>query len=170
MKLIWKRFYMTQFSLEASPQCNVTACCCTVWPSSKWSASPPVGKLENTTMVWAKVFQGEGSSVGRNFLFDSDQQSMMPSRAGTYFIFINLNLTCTHRCSAGLLTVHVGNKITCNVHLPELADTTPVSKKCWTVSRIGSEKLVSVMTVPKEGLNDWKLELTGSGFGMFLVD
>lgn len=131
--------------------------------------SPPVGKLETTTMHWEAVPQGESSSVGRNFVFDKEQQSLRPLTAGTYFIYINLNLTCTHKCNAGLLTVYVGNKITCNVQLPELADSTPVYGQCWTVSRIENEKLISKMNVPKE-LNNWKLELTGSGFGMFLVD
>ncbi|XP_026214704.1 uncharacterized protein LOC113161376 [Anabas testudineus] len=127
-------------------------------------------KLENSTMHWAEFHQGEGRSVGKNFLFDRVQQSLTPSNVGTYFMYINLNLTCTYKCSAGLLTVRVNDKLTCDVQLPEMASTTPVSRKCWTVSRIANENLITKMIVPKEGLKYWKLELNSSGFGMFLVD
>ncbi len=121
-----------------------------------------------STMQWAPVSYGAGNSVGSNFMFDPDQNSLQPLRVGTYFIYIDLNLTCTYNCSPGILTVRLDNKLTCEVDLP--ADSTPVSKKCWTVSQIDGQKLLAQMIVPKEGLREWKLELTGSGFGMFLVD
>uniref|UniRef100_A0A8P4KN16 Uncharacterized protein n=1 Tax=Dicentrarchus labrax TaxID=13489 RepID=A0A8P4KN16_DICLA len=102
-----------------------------------------------------------------NFIFDPEQSSLKPKRVGTYFIYIDFNLTCTHICPAGLLTVSVGDKLTCEVQLPAVANSTPVSKKCWTVSQISdSVRLVTQMTVPNNGLGAWKLELSGSGFGM----
>lgn len=127
-------------------------------------------ELKTSTMQWAPVAYGDVTSVGSNFLFDTQQNFLKPERVGTYFMFIDLNLTCTFNCTAGHLSVHVGNKLTCEVELPAVADKTPVSRKCWAVSHIDGEKLFAQMTVPKEGLQDWKLELSSSRFGMFLVD
>lgn len=119
-------------------------------------------------MQWAPVPYGAGNSVGSNFEFDEDQHSLKLLREGTYFMYIDLNLTCTYNCAPGLLSVRVDNKLTCEVELP--ADSTHVSKKCWTVSQIDEQKLLTQMTVPKKGLQNWKLELSGSGLGIFLVD
>ncbi|XP_036950224.1 uncharacterized protein LOC119017562 [Acanthopagrus latus] len=127
------------------------------------------GKVTNFTMPWARVDYGAGDSVGSNFVFDSDQHSLKPRKAGSYFIYIDLNLTCTFRCKAGLLRVMVGDKLTCEVELPEKADEIPVSKKCWTVSLVQDQGLVTKMTVP-EGLQNWRLEMNSSGLGMFHVD
>ncbi|XP_029293796.1 uncharacterized protein LOC115012353 [Cottoperca gobio] len=126
--------------------------------------------LQTSTMQWTPVSYGAGKSLGSNFLFDAVQQTLKAKRVGTYFIYIDLNLTCTYNCNAGLLSVHVGDKLNCEVELPAMADTTPVSKKCWTVSRMEGQTLATQMTVPKDGLKNWKLELIGSRFGMFLVD
>ncbi|XP_071361465.1 uncharacterized protein [Trachinotus anak] len=125
-------------------------------------------RLENSNMQWAPVLYGTGKSVGSNFLFDSEQHSLKPERAGTYFMYIELNLTCTFTCNAGLLSVHVGDKLTCEVELPAVPHS-PVSKKCWTVTQMDGQKLFTQMTVSK-GLENWKLEMGSSGFGMFLVD
>lgn len=120
-------------------------------------------------MSWADVPYGAGTSVGSNFLFNKVQHSLRPKREGMYFMYLNLNLSCTHTCNAGLLAVHLGDKLTCGVHLP--ANSTHVSRKCWTVSWMDGElELLAQMVVPKEGLTDWKLESTGSSVGMFLVD
>ncbi|XP_044046890.1 uncharacterized protein LOC122873789 [Siniperca chuatsi] len=127
-------------------------------------------ELKTSTMHWAPVHYANGMSVGSNFLFDSEQNSLKPKRVGTYFIYINLNLTCTYNCSAGLLSVSVDDKLTCEVELPDVVDSTPVSRKCWTVSWINGERLLTQMTVPEAGLQNWKLELSSSRFGMFLVD
>lgn len=132
--------------------------------------SPPIGKLQNSTMELSQIEYGAGLSVGSNFQFEEGTHSLKAKQVGYYFIYINLNLTCTYQCSAGLLSVRLGDKLTCEVELPALADTTPVSRKCWTVSRLDGQKLFTQMTVPKEGLQNWRLELNTSGLGMFLVD
>ncbi|XP_034752483.1 uncharacterized protein LOC117959437 [Etheostoma cragini] len=126
-------------------------------------------KLENSTMHWAAVNYGTGRSVGSNFLFNEKQHWLKAEKDGTYFIYIELNLSCTYDCNAGILRVKVGDKLTCEVELPAVADSTPVSKKCWTVSQLNGQKLLTEMIVPT-GLQNWKLELSGSKFGMFLVD
>ncbi|KAL6110356.1 uncharacterized protein ACO6RY_19453 [Pungitius sinensis] len=129
-------------------------------------------ELKSSNMQWAPVNYSDQTSVGSIFLFDEKNHSLKATHAGTYFIYINLNLTCTHQCTAGLLSLRVGDKLTCEVQLPQPVDTfTPVTRKCWTVSQLSNESvLVTQMTVPKEGLKNWKLELSGSGFGMFQVD
>nr|XP_057940188.1 uncharacterized protein LOC131136882 [Doryrhamphus excisus] len=130
-------------------------------------------KLVNSTMQWAPVHYGTGMSVGSNFHFDSSQHSLRPQREGTYFLYLDLNLTCTcafgRHCSAGRLSVQVGDKLSCQVELPE--GSMPESKRCWTVSWMDSDtRLLTHMSVPKNGLQNWKLELSGSNLGMFLVD
>lgn len=124
-------------------------------------------KLENSTMQWANISHGAGTSLGSNFVFDSVQHSLKPVQDGTYFMYVELNLTCTSICNAGVLTVKVGDELTCKVELP--AGILPVSRKCWTVTRLRNQRLLTQMTVQK-GLEDWKLELGGSGFGIFLID
>ncbi|XP_035516487.1 uncharacterized protein LOC118327292 [Morone saxatilis] len=132
---------------------------------------PNSSRLQTSTMQWDPVTYGQGSSVGSNFIFDKAQSSLQPKQLGYYFIYIDLNLTCTYDCPAGLLTVSVGDKLTCKVQLPAVANSIPVTKKCWTVTQINdSQRLVTQMTVPNNGLKYWKLELSGSAFGMFLVD
>ncbi|XP_054461112.1 uncharacterized protein LOC129096370 [Anoplopoma fimbria] len=126
-------------------------------------------ELKNFTMPLRPVDFADMSSVGSNFLFNAEHYSLQAKRTGTYFMYISLNLTCNYICKAGVLRVHLGDKLTCEVQLPELADSTPVSRKCWTVSQLKGEELAAQMYVPKEGLEDWKLELSGSGLGMFLV-
>ncbi|XP_031145096.1 uncharacterized protein LOC116042829 [Sander lucioperca] len=126
-------------------------------------------ELKNSTMPWAPVHYATRESVGSNFLFDAKQHWLKAEQEGTYFIYIELNLTCIYDCNAGIVSVNVGDKLTCEVELPAVADSKPVSRKCWTVSQLNGQKLFTQMIVPK-GLQDWKLELSSSKFGMFLVD
>lgn len=121
-------------------------------------------------MTWDVVEYGNGTSRGNLFDFNAEQHSLRPKNAGVYFIYLTLNLTCTHRghCSAGRLSVQLGDKLTCEVDLP--AGSAQVSRKCWTVSQVKSQKLLAQMTVPKRGLSNWRLETKGSGLGLFLVD
>lgn len=82
-------------------------------------------------------------------------------------MYVELNFTCTSTCNAGVLTVKVGDELTCKVELP--AGILSVSRKCWTVAQLKNQGLLTQMTVQK-GLEYWKLELQSSGFGIFLID
>ncbi|XP_013883834.1 uncharacterized protein LOC106532342 [Austrofundulus limnaeus] len=126
--------------------------------------------VNNKTMEWAPVTYGEGNSIGSKYIFKSNKNSLNPRQMGTYFIYIEVNLTCTYtsNCSAGVLKLHVGDKLTCNVKLP--AHARSVSEKCFTVTQLDTSELLTQMVVPTHGLQNWKLEMTGSGLGMFLVD
>lgn len=121
-------------------------------------------------MSFNVVEHGNGTSKGSNFDFNPEHYSLKPKQAGTYFIYVKLNLTCTHRgnCSKGRLTVQVGDKLTCEVDLP--SNKTHMTENCWIVSQVNNQKLLTQMTIPENGLNNWKLELKSSGLGMFLVD
>ncbi|XP_023128156.2 uncharacterized protein LOC111569932 [Amphiprion ocellaris] len=125
-------------------------------------------ELRNSTMSWAEFMQGPWKSVGSNIDFDEKQHSLKLKQEGTYLMFIDLKVTCTSKCNAGLLRVRVGDKLTCELELP--ANSTTVSRKCWTVSRLSDEKLFAQMTVSEGELNYWKLESKGSGFGVFLMN
>lgn len=128
------------------------------------------GELKTSTVELAPVFYGSSKSIGSNFDFDKAQYSLKPLKEGTYFMYMTLNLSCTFNCSAGVLSVQVGNKLTCNVELQAGPTATPVSKQCFTVTRLHKEGLVTQMSVPQDGLENWKLESKGSRLGMFLVD
>lgn len=122
-------------------------------------------------MLFTERFRGESRSVGKDFGFNEHQSALTPRREGNYFMYVNVNLTCVHQCAAGLLRLDVGGKMNCELQLPAKADTEPVSKQCWTVQRLGTEGLQTDMTVFSEGqLDNWRLELETSGWGMFLVD
>lgn len=133
--------------------------------------SPPAGALKTGNMALAVVPYGDGTSVGSNYDFNDKQIGLKPKKEGTYFIYTELNFTCTFKCSAGVLSVSVSDKLTCEVELPKiLANGTNVSKRCWTVAQINEELLLTQMRLPETGLKDWSLNLKGSGIGMFLVD
>ncbi|XP_041838178.1 uncharacterized protein LOC121637895 [Melanotaenia boesemani] len=125
-------------------------------------------ELLNATLNWTPVHYGEGTSLGSNYEFNNDQFSLKPRREGSYFMYINLKVTCIAKCKAGVLNLNVANKLTCDVELS--AHKTSVSKKCWTVSPLLGESMVIKMTVPEEGLQNWKLDMPDSSFGIFLVD
>lgn len=127
----------------------------------------PLAELENSTMQWDFISYGKRTSVGSNFVFDSERHSLTPVQDGTYFMYVELNIRCISICNAGVLTVKVGDELTCKVELP--AGILPVSRKCWTVTRLHNQGLVTQMSVQK-GLENWKLELQSSGFGIFLID
>ncbi|XP_029943411.1 uncharacterized protein LOC115385492 [Salarias fasciatus] len=131
------------------------------------------GQLDySSNMLLAAIHSGDGTSVGRNFEFNSKVHSLTPRREGYYFMYVTLNVTCTANCTRGRLSVKVNEKLTCDVDLPS-TDQLPskersVTQRCWTVTRLGVEKLSAHIT--PRGLQNWKLESQGSGLGMFLVD
>uniref|UniRef100_A0A1A8FK27 TNF family profile domain-containing protein n=1 Tax=Nothobranchius korthausae TaxID=1143690 RepID=A0A1A8FK27_9TELE len=124
--------------------------------------------LKNGTMEWADVKYGVGSSIGSKFVFDSHQMSLKPQQSGVYFMYIEVKIMCTSRCNTSVVHLNVSNKLTCDVELPSHKKS--VSKKCWTVSTLENEGLITQMRVPDKGFQDWKLDLKNSGLGLFLID
>lgn len=132
------------------------------------------GHLMTRTMEWSAVSYRDGTSVGSNYVFDPKQHSLRVIQAGNYFMYLELNVTCHHRCEAGHFTVHLSDKLSCKVQLPANIST-PVNTNCWAVSWLSADTyLLSQMDVASvpigQSIKGWKLALRGSGFGMFLVN
>ncbi|XP_014885499.1 uncharacterized protein LOC106945981 [Poecilia latipinna] len=132
--------------------------------------NPTQSKLDNTTMSWKISSYGERKSIGSNFQYDESKRSLTPSKKGTYFMYIQVTVNCTHKCEAGVLKLEVTGKLTCNVELTDDVEKTPVSKKCWTVTELGNDDLITQMTVSKKTKENWSLDQDRSGLGVFLVD
>ncbi|KAM9315325.1 uncharacterized protein KZ484_024989 [Pholidichthys leucotaenia] len=126
-------------------------------------------ELDNYTMHLAPVDYGNGTSVGSTFSFFQKQHSLKPQRQGTFFMYADLHFTCSSVCStSSIVTVSVGdNKLNCEVELP--ANSTSVSKKCWTVAQLEDKRMCTQMTVANAKENKWTLEVKKSGIGMFLI-
>lgn len=130
------------------------------------NASP----LKNGKLSFSPMNYGSGNSLGSLFNYIESQHIVQPTRSGSYFLYLDLNITCLARCKPGHLTVTVSDKLTCRVELQEWAESTPVTRKCWAVSRIeAGERLQALMAVSENGLENWKLE-NSSELGLFLVD
>lgn len=122
----------------------------------------------NSTMRFSLIADGEGTSVGSNFDFDPDQHSLAVKREGNYLMYVDLKVACTSVCRPGLLGVRVGDKLTCDVKLPSNARF--MTWKCSTVTRLQKGRFLTQITVPEEGLPNWKLDVSGSGLGVFFLD
>lgn len=134
----------------------------------------PAGQLKNGSMYWKPIKYRDTSTIGSRYRFDSNHHALTMLEDGTYFLYIELNVTCTSSCSKGSLSVTFedgqGNKpLSCSLHLktPETS-----VKKCWTVipHLPSKSRLMARMHATVSALDGWKLELNHSGFGLFLVD
>ncbi|CAL8330742.1 unnamed protein product [Lota lota] len=127
-------------------------------------------ELKNGTMKWTIIRHGEGTSVGSLFVFHERHHSIKTTQDGHYFIYIDLKLTCSFNCNAGQFTVSIGDRLTCTFELPQWAETTPVYRKCWQVTRMDKdERLITQMSAPKQ-LDKWTIDVAASGLGIYLVD
>lgn len=137
--------------------------------------SPPTGELKDGTMHLSPIHYGPGDTVGSRFGYIGKQQALEVKQDGTYFMYLELNLTCRSVCESRGLTVglHTSeDQLTCHVELPATEVTLPVTKRCWTVKQVHREsgRFVAGMTLSEKGPSNWQLERNGSGVGMFLVD
>lgn len=128
-------------------------------------------ELSDRNMLWDAVSFLDGQSVGSFYKFDSRQQSLQVKQAGTYFMYLELNVTCTYRCDPGRFSVQVLDKLNCEVDLPMHNSSEPFTKQCWTVSMLPADTyLLPQMTVSNGRMPSWKLHSKGTGFGIFLVN
>lgn len=135
-------------------------------------------ELKNHTMPLMPVSFRDLKSVGSNYVFNPVQHSLQVKKTGSYFVYVELNVSCVGGCQSpgeSLLRVQVSDKLRCDVHLhpppsPQPSPQ-PQQRKCWTVmTLIENTSLLSQMSLPHGLLSPWKLELRGSGVGVFLVD
>ncbi|KAK6300953.1 hypothetical protein J4Q44_G00290510 [Coregonus suidteri] len=140
---------------------------------------PTSSVLMNSTISWSQVDYGQGSSLGDLYTYDLTHHTLKTAQDGFYFLYLDLQLTCTAKCGRGILVVQVAShgdeKLTCQVELPEWSESNPVTtvkRKCWMVRWLDSEsRLMGRMVVPEaqDTLKYWKLDLNESGMGVFLV-
>ncbi|XP_056625824.1 uncharacterized protein LOC130438076 [Triplophysa dalaica] len=134
-------------------------------------------KLKNGTMTWEPIEYGDSQSVGALYDYNNQQSVLKVAASGSYFLYVQLNFSCMHKCPEDRFTVkfkdqNANTRLTCSVTLPN--GTQPVSHTCWsvlTLSEKDSRLLAgSEFTEFFETSVNWKLELNDSGFGMFRVD
>lgn len=134
-------------------------------------------ELKNSTMMWEPIAYGESESIGALYDYDERQSVLKVAARGSYFLYVQLNFSCTHVCPPARFTVNfedqnANTRLTCSVSLPD--GMQPVSHTCWSVVTL-SEKDSRLLartefTEFSNPSNVWKLELNDSGFGMFRVD
>ncbi|KAF7689217.1 uncharacterized protein LOC124377838 [Silurus meridionalis] len=134
-------------------------------------------ELKNGSMLWHPIKYGNTTSVGKRYEYISNQGVLKMKQEGTYFLYAQLNLTCTGPCANGSLSIifndeNLTEQLYCSIHL-HLPKTPSghLVEKCWTVMpRVAANtRLMARMharVVPKA----WRLDLNHSGFGIFLVD
>lgn len=132
--------------------------------------------LKNHTMPLHEVSYLAEKSVGSNYEFNSVQHTLKVKQKGSYFVYVELNVTCVGSCNPGHFRVQLSasesnsDTLHCDVHLSAQDTQQPQQKKCWTVTTLKENTtLLSQMSLPQGPLPHWKLVLRGSGFGMFLV-
>ncbi|KAK2909520.1 hypothetical protein Q8A67_005357 [Cirrhinus molitorella] len=133
-------------------------------------------ELKSGVMAWETFAYGKGRSIGSLYSFDKKQNVLDVKESGSYFLYVQLNFSCTGRCPSGQFTVtfynqHNIKELTCSVSLPEWSEETPQSQTCWrVVTFLENQNRLFAKSTINVTLDNWKLELNDSGFGMFLVD
>lgn len=128
-------------------------------------------------MSWSQVEHGLESSVGDLYEYNLHQHTLQTKQGSFYFLYLDLQLICTANCRRGILVVQIAShgdeKLTCQVELPEWSVSNPVTtvtRKCWRVTRLDSQsRLMGRMVVQEAQDTFWKLDVNGSGMGVFLV-
>ncbi|CAB1344248.1 unnamed protein product [Coregonus sp. 'balchen'] len=119
--------------------------------------STETSHVEPSSMPVYKVDYGQGSSLGDLYTYDLTHHTLKTAQDGFYFLYLDLQLTCTAKCGRGILVVQVAShgdeKLTCQVELPEWSESNPVTtvkRKCWMVRWLDSEsRLMGRMVVPE---------------------
>ncbi|XP_042614864.1 uncharacterized protein LOC109088351 [Cyprinus carpio] len=133
-------------------------------------------ELKTGVMAWETFAYGKGQTIGSRYSYEEKQNVLNIKEGGTYFLYVQLNFSCTGRCPSGQFTVSFYNKhnseeLSCTVSLPVWSEEAPHSQTCWRVVTFPENENRLMAKSQTEGtLDNWKLEMNDSGFGMFLVD
>ncbi|ROL54825.1 hypothetical protein DPX16_23277 [Anabarilius grahami] len=132
-------------------------------------------KSENV-MAWESIQYGKGHTVGSLYTYDENQKVLNVKESGSYFLYVQLSLSCKGICQPGQFTVSFYNllnrkELTCTVSLPDGNGNEPVRRTCWRVVTFpeNGNRLMAKSEIQGK-LDNWTLEMNDSGFGMFLVD
>lgn len=127
-------------------------------------------------MAWESIPYGKGHTVGSLYSYDTNQKVLNVKKSGSYFLYVQLSLSCKANCTPGQFTVSFYNllnrkELTCTVSLPDAIGDEPVSRTCWHVVTFpeNGNRLMAKSEF-KHKLDNWTLQMNDSGFGMFLVD
>ncbi|XP_067296739.1 uncharacterized protein [Pseudorasbora parva] len=135
-------------------------------------------ELKNAhVMAWESIPSGTGHTVGSLFDYHDTQRALRVKNSGSYFLYVKLSLSCSGVCQPGEFTVSFKTqennspKLTCTVTMSKGNREEPFSQTCWSVVTFPEKdyRLMAKSTFPGK-LDNWKLEMNESGFGMFLVD
>ncbi|XP_072513259.1 uncharacterized protein [Salminus brasiliensis] len=131
------------------------------------------GVMSKGVMAWEPIPYGEGQTMGSGYSYNPTQRMLTVKHEGSYFLYVQLNLSCIFQCSNEVLTITFEDhnrveQLSCTMEL--LGNQTAV-KKCWTVipHLEKNSRLLAKIHSNKE-LKNRRLEVNSSGFGMFLVD
>lgn len=126
-------------------------------------------------MAWEPIKYGRDDTVGSLYAYDETQKVLNVNESGSYFLYVQLSLSCKGTCKSGQFTVSFYSlqnrkELTCTVSLPETRDE-PVSRTCWrVVTFLENRNRLMAKSELKGNLDNWALQMNDSGFGMFLVD
>lgn len=127
-------------------------------------------------MAWESIKYGPGDTVGSLYSYDERHKALNVNKSGSYFLYVQLSLSCKAVCQSGQFTVsfydkHNNKELTCTVSLPEEGGEEPVSRTCWRVVTFQENGGRLLAKSEKKGtLDHWTLQLNDSVFGIFLVD
>ncbi|KAF4118026.1 hypothetical protein G5714_000077 [Onychostoma macrolepis] len=133
-------------------------------------------ELKTGVMAWEPFAFGKGQTIGSLYSYEKKQNVLNINESGSYFLYVQLNFSCSGQCPSGQFTVIFSNKhnseeLTCTVLLPEWSKEMPHTQTCWRIVTFPeNENRLMAKSQIKGTLDNWKLEMNDSGFGMFLVD
>ncbi|XP_043072872.1 uncharacterized protein LOC122323213 [Puntigrus tetrazona] len=133
-------------------------------------------ELRTGVMAWETIPYSKGKTIGSLYTYEKSQNVLNIKESGSYFLYVQLNFSCTGICPSGQFSVNFYNQrkneeLTCTVSLPEWKKETPHSRTCWRIVTFPDKNNRLMAKSKAEGdLDNWKLEVNDSGFGMFLVD
>lgn len=127
-------------------------------------------------MAWEGFDYGKTQTIGSLYSYDQRQQALDVKYSGSYFLYVQLSLSCTAICSSGQFSVSFTNRLnnkelSCTVKLQEVNGTEPIRQTCWRVVTFteNGDRLMAKSEI-KGSPGDWSLEVNDSGFGIFRVD
>lgn len=132
-------------------------------------------EVKGGVMQWEPIPYGTHSTMGALYAYDPSHRALTVGRAGSYFMYVQLNISCLSTCKNESLTLsftdqYNSEQLSCTVKL-QSKHPEPVMHKCWTVMpHLEKNSRLLGKILSSTDLKQWKLEPNSSGFGIFLVD
>lgn len=134
----------------------------------------PADAVKNGSMEWESIAYGKSDTVGSRYSYNSNHHALTMKQEGTYFLYTQLQLSCTGICGNGSLSITFEGEqtrelLSCSVQMK--SHKTSVNK-CWTVVPHipAKSRLMARMHTSFPPGTSLSLDPDHSGFGVFLVD